>query len=121
MPWRDAPGDDGGLFPILDGGIIRETGEAIRSVLGTGSKVGKIGKATDVLGGSGGGGPLQWGVSLVLPRSALATLDAAGEMAERARWLTNPVNWARVVALCLGLFLLLLGLVALVKAGNDGG
>jgi len=114
VPWRDAPGGDGGLFPILDGGIIRETGEAIRSVLGAGSKIGKIGKATDV---AGGGGPSRWGMSLALPDSALSTLDAAGEMAERARWLTNPVNWARVVAGGLGMLLLLGAVVALLKAG----
>jgi hypothetical protein len=120
MPWRDAPREDGGLFPILgDAGIIRETGEAIRSVLGAGSKIGKVGKATDVVGGVGG--PLQWGMSLALPESALSTLDAAGEMAERARWLTNPVNWARVVAAGLGLFLLALALLALVMAGDGEG
>jgi hypothetical protein len=56
-------------------------------------------------------------MSLALPDSALSTLDAAGEMAERARWLTNPVNWARVVAGGLGMLLLLGAVVALLKAG----
>lgn len=116
MPWRDAPGEDGGLFPILDGGIIRETGEAIRSVLGAGSKIGRIGKATDVVGG---GGVVSWGMSLALPDSALSTLDAAGEMAERARWLTDPVSWARIVAGGAGV-LLFMGAVAVLLRAGDG-